>query len=76
MGPSNPKSCASTNSARVAYVSVYAGDPAAAIDELNQQVAAVDGMGVPDPTGAKVAALTNIAQIAIHIRNAAAADDA
>lgn len=59
-----------------AFVSVYAGDPAAALDELDQQVASVDGMGVPDPTGAKVAALTSVAQIAIHIRNATAADQA
>src|SRR5439155_380997 len=49
-----------------AYVSVYAGDPAAAIDELNRLVAAVDGMGVPDPKTAKVAALTNVAVIATH----------
>src|SRR5205809_1803293 len=55
-----------------AYVSVYAGDPAAAIDELNRLVAAVDGMGVPDPKTAKVAALTNVAVIATHTRNRAA----
>ena len=59
-----------------ALVSVYAGDPAAAITEFNQQVTAVDGMGVPDPTGAKVTALTSVAQIAIHIHNATAAEDA
>src|SRR5947208_5846359 len=55
-----------------AYVSVYAGNPAAAIDELNRLVAAVDGMGVPDPKTAKVAALTNVAVIATHTRNRAA----
>ena len=59
-----------------AYVSVYAGDPAAAIDELNRLVAAVDGMGVPDPKTAKVAALTNVAVIATHTRNRAAAERA
>src|SRR5207248_3722179 len=55
-----------------AYVSVYAGNPAAAIDELNRLVAAIDGMGVPDPKTAKVAALTNVAVIATHTRNRAA----
>src|SRR5256884_5620808 len=59
-----------------AYVSVYAGDPAAAIDELNRLVASVDGMGVPDPKAAKVAALGNVAVIAIHTRNQPAAEQA
>ncbi len=59
-----------------AYVSVYAGDPAAAIDELNRLVASVDGMGVPDPKAAKVGALTNVAVIAIHTRNRPAAERA
>src|SRR5881397_257142 len=59
-----------------AYVSVYAGEPAAAIDELNRLVAAVDGMRVPDPKTAKVAALTNVAVIATHTRNRAAAERA
>ncbi len=57
-----------------AYVSVYAGDPAAAIDELNQLVASVDGLGVPDPKAAKVGALSNVAVIAIHTRNRPAAE--
>src|SRR3989449_242690 len=52
-----------------AYVSVYAGDPAAAIDELNQLVASVDGLGVPDPKAAKVGALSNVAVIAIYQGN-------
>ncbi len=47
-----------------AYVSVYAGDPAAAIAELTRLVASVDGMGVPDPIANKVAALTNVVVIA------------
>ena len=59
-----------------AYVSVYAGDPAAAIDELNQLVASVDGLGVPDPKTAKVGALSNVAVIAIHTRNRPAAEQA
>jgi len=59
-----------------AYVSVYAGDPAAAIDELNRLVASVDGMGVPDPKANKVAALTNVVVIATHTRNRAAAEQA
>src|SRR6266852_724471 len=59
-----------------AYVSVYAGDPAAAIDELNRLVASVDGMGVPDPIANKVAALTNVVVIATHTRNRAAAEQA
>ena len=59
-----------------AYVSVYAGEPAAAIDELNRLVASVDGMGVPDPKAAKVAALGNVAVIAIHTRNQPAVEQA
>ena len=59
-----------------AYVSVYAGDPAAAIDELNRLVASVDGLGVPDPRTNKVAALTNVVVIATHTRNRAAAERA
>jgi Tfp pilus assembly protein PilF len=59
-----------------AYVSVYAGDPAAAIAELNTLVASVDGMGVPDPKANKVAALTNVVVIATHTRNRAAAERA
>jgi tetratricopeptide (TPR) repeat protein len=59
-----------------AYVSIYAGDPAAAIDELNTVVASVDGLGVPDPKAAKVGALTDVAGIAIHTGNRAAAEQA
>ena len=59
-----------------AFVSVYAGDPQAAIDELNQLVAAIDGMDVPDPRGVKTSALTNAAIIAIHSRNFPAAERA
>jgi tetratricopeptide (TPR) repeat protein len=59
-----------------AYVSVYAGDPAAAIDELNRLVASIDGMGVPDPKTAKVGALTSVVVIATHTRNRAAVEQA
>src|SRR6266699_1080189 len=59
-----------------AYVSVYAGDPAAAIAELNRLVASVDGMGVPDPKAHKVAALTNVVVIATHTKNRAAVERA
>src|SRR5881409_450319 len=59
-----------------AYVSAYAGDPAAAIAELNRLVASVDGLGVPDPKANKVAALTNVVVIATHTRNRAAAEQA
>src|SRR5947207_2921471 len=59
-----------------AYVSVYAGDPAAAIAELNRLVASVDGMGVPDPKANKVAALTNVVVIATHTKNRAAVEQA
>ncbi|HXI62926.1 MAG TPA: hypothetical protein VNH14_00300, partial [Gemmatimonadales bacterium] len=59
-----------------AYVSVYAGDPAAGIAELNRLVASVDGMGVPDPKANKVAALTNVVIIATHTKNRPAAERA
>jgi tetratricopeptide (TPR) repeat protein len=49
-----------------ALVSVHAGDPAAAVEELNQLVAAIDGMGIPGPRGQKIFALTTAAQIALH----------
>ncbi|HEX2646507.1 MAG TPA: hypothetical protein VHO95_04710, partial [Candidatus Dormibacteraeota bacterium] len=59
-----------------AYVSVYAGDPAAAIADLNQQVASVDALGIPDPTAVKVTALGNVVTIATHTRNRDAAERA
>lgn len=59
-----------------ALVSVYAGEPAAAIDELNRLVVAVDSMGVTDPTASKVGALTNVVTIAIHTGNRTAAEQA
>ena len=59
-----------------AYVSVYAGDPAGAIEELNQLVAQADGMGMPDPLAVKINALTNIALISIETKDFAAAEAA
>jgi tetratricopeptide (TPR) repeat protein len=59
-----------------AYVSLHAGDPKAAIAELNRLVAGVDALGVPDPRGAKIAALSDIAVIAIHTRDVATAQEA
>jgi tetratricopeptide (TPR) repeat protein len=49
-----------------ALVSVHAGDPSAAIDELTELAAAIDGMNVPGPRGLKIFALTTAAQIALH----------
>lgn len=59
-----------------AYVSVYAGDPVAAIAELNRLVADVDGMNLPDPRAVKVNALTNVALIGIETKNFAAVEAA
>lgn len=59
-----------------AYVSVYAGEPAAAIAELNRLAAQADGMGLPDPLAVKVNALTNVALIAIDTRDFPAAQAA
>lgn len=49
-----------------AYVSVYEGDPQAAIDELNALAAAVDGMGIPEPRGVKIGILADVVMIALH----------
>ena len=59
-----------------AYVSVHAGDPKAAIAELNRLVAGVDAMAVPEPRGVKIAALSDIAAIAIHTSDFPAAVEA
>jgi tetratricopeptide (TPR) repeat protein len=40
-----------------ALVSVHAGDPEAAIDELNELVGAIDGMAAPNALGIKIFAL-------------------
>jgi tetratricopeptide (TPR) repeat protein len=49
-----------------ALVAAHAGNPKQAITELDQLVRDVDGMNLPDPVGAKVAALTTEVQIAIQ----------
>jgi Flp pilus assembly protein TadD len=59
-----------------AYVSAYAGDPAAAMTELNKLVADADGLGIPEPRGTKINALTNVALIAIHTKDFYTADAA
>src|SRR5206468_4359257 len=59
-----------------AYVSSYAGDPATTVAELNKLVNDVDGMGLPDPRGVKINALTNVALVAIHTKDFYAADAA
>jgi tetratricopeptide (TPR) repeat protein len=59
-----------------AFVHVHAGNPQAAIDELNALVSAIDGMGVPEPTGQKINALRQVAVIAMHIGDYPAAAQA
>ena len=59
-----------------AFVHVHAGDPQAAIDELNTLVSTIDGMGIPEPKGQKIFALTQVAIIAMHIGNYPAAEQA
>lgn len=51
-----------------ALVHVHEGNPEAAVEELNQLVDEIDGMDVPDPTGSKIFALNNAAQIALHYK--------
>jgi len=50
-----------------AFVPVYAGDARAAIAELEQVASRVDTMGVPDPIGGKIFALTSAALVATHV---------
>jgi tetratricopeptide (TPR) repeat protein len=49
-----------------ALVSIYEGDPEAAVAELNELSAAVDEMDIAAPRGAKINALLNVASIASH----------
>jgi tetratricopeptide (TPR) repeat protein len=49
-----------------AYVNIHAGDPEAAIAELQEFYDTADDMGLEDSRGFKINALTNIAQIAVH----------
>jgi len=50
-----------------ALVDVYAGYPEKAIAGLEQVVQAIDGMGIPEPEGLKIFALSGGAVIASHI---------
>ena len=49
-----------------AYVNLHAGDPQGAIDELLALESAVDGMGIPEPLGSKIACLSDVGFIATH----------
>jgi tetratricopeptide (TPR) repeat protein len=57
-------------------VSVHAGDPQGAIEELNELVGRIDGMDIPDARGNKIFALQTAANIAIHHRIIPAAEHA
>ncbi len=59
-----------------ALVNVHSGDAAAAERELDQLVASIDGMNVPNPTGAKIGALFPQFQIALHSRHMEVAERA
>ena len=59
-----------------AFVSVHAGQPDAAIEELNGLVNRIDAMGIDDPTGLKIFALTQAAMIGMHSGNLDAAEQA
>lgn len=52
-----------------ALTSVHAGDPAAAEQELERLVTAIDGMSMPDAVQAKIFALSTQLQIALHNRH-------
>lgn len=47
-------------------VNVHEGNAQAAVDELDQLVARIDGMGIPEPTGLKIFALSSLIEIALH----------
>lgn len=49
-----------------AFVNVYAGQPAAAEQELDKVVAAIDSLDLPDKANAKIFALDNQLAIALH----------
>lgn len=51
-----------------AMVSVYAGEPEAAIGEFMELARAIDGMDIPNALGQKITALTNAAVIALEHR--------
>jgi tetratricopeptide (TPR) repeat protein len=49
-----------------AFVNIYAGQPAAAEQELDKLVLAIDAMDLPDKANAKIFALNNQLAIALH----------
>jgi len=49
-----------------AFVNVYAGQPAAAEQELDKLVVAIDSLELPDKANAKIFALSNQLTIALH----------
>ncbi|MGB6364232.1 MAG: tetratricopeptide repeat protein, partial [Thermoanaerobaculia bacterium] len=49
-----------------AYVSIYEGNPEAAVAELNDLAATVDQMDIPAPRSVKINALGDVAAIAAH----------
>jgi len=49
-----------------ALVNVHAGDPQAAVAELERLVDEIDGMGIPAPRNQKIFALNTLIQIALH----------
>jgi tetratricopeptide (TPR) repeat protein len=59
-----------------AYVSVYAGDVPAAVAELDELIEAIDGLGIPDPDGAKSFALGPQRLMAAHVGDVAATERA
>ena len=59
-----------------AYVDAYAGHPEEAIARLQQLVQAIDGMGIPEPEGLKIATLQSIAVLASHVGKFDVADSA
>lgn len=59
-----------------AFVHLHAGDPQAAIDELNGLVDAIDGMNIPEPTGVKIGTLALVASVGLHAGMIAQAENA
>ncbi len=59
-----------------AYVSVHAGEPAAAVAELNDLIRGIDSMDVPGPNGLKLATLFDVIMIASHHGMFEACDEA
>ncbi len=59
-----------------ALVHVHEGNPKGAIDELNDLVGRIDGMGIPEPTNVKISALNFTIQIALHHKMFPAAEQA